>query len=109
MQSLAGEPFFSEAVSGTNPVKEGFINSDGGPYTCYPMSLFALIVNSFSTGWVILPPVKGFTLDEQVANTLTNVEDKDKLTEFLRKCLRINPRDRASASELMNVPWLASG
>ncbi|KAL5514154.1 hypothetical protein ACEPAG_2242 [Sanghuangporus baumii] len=86
MQALAGEPYFPAAREGTPMIGKDFINSDG---------------------W-IKSPTGGSTLNELVSKDVPDdVEDKDKFEAFLRRCLKLDPRQRASASELLNDPWLA--
>ncbi|KAL5498837.1 SKY1_1 [Sanghuangporus vaninii] len=85
MQSLIREPFSSEASRGTITVEEGFIDSDG---------------------W-IKSLEKGDTLEERIAKDVpSDVVEKDGLVAFLRRCLRFDPSKRASASELLDDPWL---
>ncbi|KAL5521466.1 hypothetical protein ACEPAF_2214 [Sanghuangporus sanghuang] len=85
MQRLMREPFFPEASRGTITVQEGFIDSDGW-------------INS---------PEKGDTLEERIAKDVpSDVVEKDGLAVFLRRCLRLDPSKRASASELLDDPWL---
>ncbi|KAL5476657.1 hypothetical protein ACEPAI_2843 [Sanghuangporus weigelae] len=88
IQNLIREPLFPEASRGTITVEEGFIDSDG---------------------W-IKSPENGDTLEERIAKDVpSDVIEKDVLTVFLRRCLRLDPSKRASASELLDDPWLAEG
>ncbi|KAL5476658.1 hypothetical protein ACEPAI_2844 [Sanghuangporus weigelae] len=85
MQVLSGEPYFPAAREGTPTIGNDFIDSDG---------------------W-IKSSMGGSTLNELVSKDVPDdVEDKDKFEAFLRRCLRLDPRQRASASELLNDPWL---
>ncbi|OCB91789.1 hypothetical protein A7U60_g933 [Sanghuangporus baumii] len=86
MQALAGEPYFPAAREGTPTIGNDFVDSDG---------------------W-IKSPMGGSTLNDLVSKDVPDdVEDKEKFEAFLRRCLRLDPRQRASASELLNDPWLA--
>ncbi|KAL5476660.1 hypothetical protein ACEPAI_2846 [Sanghuangporus weigelae] len=87
MQKLVGEPFFPAASRGTYTIGKDLIDLDG---------------------WIKSPPGAGDTLEERIAKEgPDDMEDKDKFAAFLRSCLRLDPKDRATASELLNDPWLA--
>ncbi|KAL5521472.1 hypothetical protein ACEPAF_2220 [Sanghuangporus sanghuang] len=87
MQALVGEPYFPTAREGSYLARYDFIDSNG---------------------W-IKSSTSGSTLNELVSKDVPDdVGDKDKFAAFLRRCLSLDPRQRASASELLNDPWLVA-
>ena len=65
-----------------------------------------LTLNSLA-GW-INSPVKSSTLDERLESDIPeDVPDKGKFAAFLRRCLKIDPYQRATAAELLQDPWLS--
>ncbi|KAL5521465.1 hypothetical protein ACEPAF_2213 [Sanghuangporus sanghuang] len=83
MQNLVGEPFFLEASGGTDNNWRGIYRYRG-------------------------QLEKRESLEERIADDVpSDVEDKDAFVAFLRRCLRLDPSKRASASELSSDPWLA--
>ena len=52
--------------------------------------------------------MESLTLEDRIAiDAPEDMEDKVEFASFLRRCLRLNPKDRATAKELLDDPWLA--
>jgi len=47
------------------------------------------------------------TLPNQLEDILENQNSSSALFEFMRDCLRVNPRDRPTATELLQYPWFS--
>ena len=60
-------------------------------------------------GWVKSPSdIESLTLEERIVRDgPKDMEDRDEFVAFLRRCLRLNSKDRATAKELLDDPWLA--
>ena len=72
-----------------------------------PRFIHVLISSYLHIGW-IQNPVEGDPLEERIEKDGPNdLGDKSKFAAFLRRCLRLDYRNRASASELLKDPWLA--
>ncbi|KAF8901844.1 hypothetical protein CPB84DRAFT_1776766, partial [Gymnopilus junonius] len=93
---LLGEHLFRDAAKGTITIEEGFIDSDAFP-SRQPSFFYRVDQITCERSY----------LDERTADDLSNVEDKDLLVAFLGRCLKLDPSNRASASELIDDPWLA--
>ncbi|KAL5512707.1 hypothetical protein ACEPAG_2973 [Sanghuangporus baumii] len=63
------------------------------------------------TGWVTAPlipvDIDLYRIIKEIG-ALKKPEDLDGATALMKKCLRINPKDRASAKDLLQDPWLNS-
>ncbi|KAL5514153.1 hypothetical protein ACEPAG_2241 [Sanghuangporus baumii] len=105
MQNLLDEPLLPRASRGTITVEEGFIDTEGSSCSFPPPLTFSS--TEFEIG-CIKQLEKSASLEEQIAKDVpSDMEDKDKFAVFLRRCLRLDPSKRASASELLSDPWLA--
>ena len=64
---------------------------------------------NLTLGWLNTPFPH---VDTELCNTLkqtgilTESKDVEGVTALMKKCLRLNPKDRASVKDLLRDPWL---